>query len=376
MATDRRRPRDLDRDARPRAVPDDAVECRLLREARPGAVLRGPRPGDDPPRHRPGGGRGRRSRAAMRADDYTFCTYRGHNHTLARGVPMAPILRRAVRAGERAPGRQGRLDAPHERRARRDGLVRDRRRAPADRAGRGVVGPVPQVRPGRGLLLRRRDDEHRRVPRGAEHGRGLEGAGRLRLREQPVHGVHADRRRDRRARGRPPTGRAPTGWSRSSSTATTPRRSTRSRRAAIDRARAGDGPSLDRGAHLPARRPLARRPRQVPPGRRGRGVEGARPDPGATGRGSRRPASTAAELDAIDAERASQGRRGRGRRRGPRPSRRRTSSRPRSGPTGLGMAELTYRGADRGRASPRRWSATRPSSSSARTSGRPAASSS
>jgi pyruvate dehydrogenase E1 component alpha subunit len=28
----------------------------------------------------------------MRADDYTFCTYRGHNHTLARGVPMAPIL--------------------------------------------------------------------------------------------------------------------------------------------------------------------------------------------------------------------------------------------------------------------------------------------
>ena len=30
--------------------------------------------------------------AVMRADDYTFCTYRGHNHTLARGVPMAPIF--------------------------------------------------------------------------------------------------------------------------------------------------------------------------------------------------------------------------------------------------------------------------------------------
>jgi acetoin:2,6-dichlorophenolindophenol oxidoreductase subunit alpha len=29
---------------------------------------------------------------AMRADDYTFCTYRGHNHTLVRGVPMAPIF--------------------------------------------------------------------------------------------------------------------------------------------------------------------------------------------------------------------------------------------------------------------------------------------
>jgi pyruvate dehydrogenase E1 component alpha subunit len=30
--------------------------------------------------------------AAINADDYTFCTYRGHNHTLARGVPMAPIF--------------------------------------------------------------------------------------------------------------------------------------------------------------------------------------------------------------------------------------------------------------------------------------------
>jgi TPP-dependent pyruvate/acetoin dehydrogenase alpha subunit len=30
--------------------------------------------------------------AAMRADDYTFCTYRGHNHLLARGVGMAPIF--------------------------------------------------------------------------------------------------------------------------------------------------------------------------------------------------------------------------------------------------------------------------------------------
>ncbi len=28
----------------------------------------------------------------MRKDDYTFCTYRGHHHTLARGVPMTPIL--------------------------------------------------------------------------------------------------------------------------------------------------------------------------------------------------------------------------------------------------------------------------------------------
>ena len=39
---------------------------------------------------------------AMRDDDYTFCTYRGHNHTLARGVPMEPILLELV-------GKQGAL---------------------------------------------------------------------------------------------------------------------------------------------------------------------------------------------------------------------------------------------------------------------------
>src|SRR5574341_1589942 len=30
--------------------------------------------------------------AAMHQDDYTFCTYRGHAHTLARGAPMAGVL--------------------------------------------------------------------------------------------------------------------------------------------------------------------------------------------------------------------------------------------------------------------------------------------
>lgn len=40
--------------------------------------------------------------AAMRDDDLTFCTYRGHNHTLARGVPMTPVLLELV-------GKQGAL---------------------------------------------------------------------------------------------------------------------------------------------------------------------------------------------------------------------------------------------------------------------------
>jgi pyruvate dehydrogenase E1 component alpha subunit len=29
---------------------------------------------------------------AQRRDDYTFCTYRGHHHTLARGTPMGPVF--------------------------------------------------------------------------------------------------------------------------------------------------------------------------------------------------------------------------------------------------------------------------------------------
>jgi acetoin:2,6-dichlorophenolindophenol oxidoreductase subunit alpha len=33
---------------------------------------------------------------AMRDDDYTFATYRGHNHTLSRGVPMGPTLAELV----------------------------------------------------------------------------------------------------------------------------------------------------------------------------------------------------------------------------------------------------------------------------------------
>ncbi len=40
--------------------------------------------------------------AAMRPDDWTFCTYRGHNHTLARGTPMTPMLLELV-------GKQGAL---------------------------------------------------------------------------------------------------------------------------------------------------------------------------------------------------------------------------------------------------------------------------
>jgi acetoin:2,6-dichlorophenolindophenol oxidoreductase subunit alpha len=45
---------------------------------------------------------------AMRDDDWTFCTYRGHNHTLARGVPMEPVLLELVgKAGALMGGKGG-----------------------------------------------------------------------------------------------------------------------------------------------------------------------------------------------------------------------------------------------------------------------------
>jgi hypothetical protein len=62
-----------------------------------------------------------------------------------------------------------------------------------------------------GLLLRRRHHQHRRLPRGAELRRGVEAAGDLRLREQPLHGIHADRRRDRGAASGGDRAR-PTAW--------------------------------------------------------------------------------------------------------------------------------------------------------------------
>ncbi len=44
---------------------------------------------------------------AMRADDYTFATYRGHAHTLARGVPMGPVLAELLGRGNGLLGGKG-----------------------------------------------------------------------------------------------------------------------------------------------------------------------------------------------------------------------------------------------------------------------------
>ena len=71
--------------------------------------------------------------------------------------------------------------------------ARHRRRAHPARHRHGLRHQVPRQRPGRGLLLRRGGGEQRRVPRGAQHGRALEAAGHLHLREQPLRHGHGAR---------------------------------------------------------------------------------------------------------------------------------------------------------------------------------------
>ena len=225
----------------------------------------------------PRGGRGRRERGAaprrLRVRHLPRPPPRDRPRRHARGLPG-----RADEKAHRALQGQGRLDAP-------------------DQADHGMLGsyaivgahlPIaaaPPGRPscaaptGRGRLLRRRRHQHRRLPRGAQPRRRVEAAGALRLREQPLHGVHADRRRHRGAPTRPPTGPPPTACPAWSSTATTSSRSTTRWRAAVERARAGDGPTVieaqtyrhyghsraDPAKYRPARRSSVAGPRPAHP---------------------------------------------------------------------------------------------------------------
>ena len=130
--------------------------------------------------------------AALRAEDLVFCTYRGHVHTLLRGAPMgglmAELLGRATGVCGGKGGSMHLTDVAHG----AMGSYAIVGRAHADRGRRRVGGAGARHRAGRRLLLRRRDHEHRGVPRGAEPRRRVAAAGRVRLREQPLYGVHAD----------------------------------------------------------------------------------------------------------------------------------------------------------------------------------------
>ena len=211
--------------------------------------------------------------------------------------------------------------------------------------GAAWAAQLRETGPGRRLLLRRRRDQHRRVPRGAELRGRLEAAGRVRLREQPLHGVHADR--EVTAVEQP--GRGPCGGVRAArrswSTATTSTPCYAGADRGVARARDGEGPTLVEARDLPARRAFAAPiPATYRTAERGREWLRARPGRSLPARGC----STIGRAEAtLDRDGRARSRRGR-RRRARRPRRRPTPDADERvdrhlGRRGIDMAELTYR---------------------------------
>ena len=145
-----------------------------------------------------------------------------HRPRHGRGAPSP-----SCSAAAPASRRRRRLDAPHRHRQGPDRRLRHRRRRPAGRGRRGRHRPLERPRPALGDLLRRRRDQHRRLPRIHEHRRGLEAAGAVHLREQPLRRVHAASTDSRPCEDLVERAPAATTCAAVRSTATTSRRSTR-----------------------------------------------------------------------------------------------------------------------------------------------------
>ena len=90
---------------------------------------------------------------AMRPDDYTFCTYRGHDHTLARGVRWRRDGGAARPRGRPDGGKGGSMHLTSVEHGVMGSYAIVGAHLPIA-AGAGVVRPVARVRPGHRLLLR------------------------------------------------------------------------------------------------------------------------------------------------------------------------------------------------------------------------------
>ena len=179
---------------------------------------------------------------AMRSDDYTFATYRGHAHTLARGVPMAPILAELMgRANGLMAGKGGSMHLTSV----EHGMM----------GSYAIVGGHLPIANGAAWSAQYRGSGQVAV---CFFGDGTTNIGafhealnlaaiwklpvvfvcenNMYMEYTPIADVTA-------VALRPPTGPPRTGWNRSSSTATTPTPSMRSH-AVRWTERAGDGPSL------------------------------------------------------------------------------------------------------------------------------------
>ena len=214
---------------------------------------------------------------AMRPDDWTFCTYRGHAHTLARGASMEGVLGELMgRQCGLLGGKGGSMHLTDVKKGAMGSYAIIGAHLPVA-AGAAWSAQYPRHRAGRGVLLRRRHHQHRRVPRGAQFFRGMEAAGDLRVREQSLHGIHADQRGDRgRASGRRPRSRLRIAVHR--------RRRQRCRRGlqggqrGVDQGARRRRAVADRSHDLSPQRAFARRSGEIPARRRAREMAAARSD--------------------------------------------------------------------------------------------------
>ena len=125
--------------------------------------------------------------------DLITSTHRGHGHCLAKGVPIAPIVAELLRPRDRPLQGTRRLDARRRLLQGDARCQRHRRRRDLARRRRGARRPDARRRPGRRHVLRRRRVQPGHLPRVAEPGGDLAAAGRLRVREQRLGRVDAER---------------------------------------------------------------------------------------------------------------------------------------------------------------------------------------
>ena len=278
---------------------------------------------------------------AMRPGDLSFCTYRGHAHTLARGVPVEKVLGELMQRDNglmRGKGGSMHLTSAEHGVMGSYAIIGAHLPIACGAAWRAQYKGHDDVV---GLLLRRRHHQYRRLPRGAELRRGLEAAGRLRLREQSLHGIHADPLGDRgRASGRRPR-RRPMASSASSSTATTPTRSIAPRRPPSPAPAPATGPSLiECMTYRHSGHSRADPGKYRPPGEL---EEWMKRDPIPL---YREPAAASSASPMPSSRRSKREVKRDGRRRRPRPARRRRCRRPRSStPTSMPM-EAGHGGTD------------------------------
>ena len=103
---------------------------------------------------------------------------------------LRPHVRRALRPRHRLLPRQGRQHAHFQHGAWDARRQRHRRRRAADCGRCRLLHEVPRYGPRGDFVLRRRRQQRGRLPRGREHGRAVQAAGDLPLREQRLRRVH------------------------------------------------------------------------------------------------------------------------------------------------------------------------------------------